>query len=114
MKKPILILIALLLGTFTSYTASNTATRPFTYDGSAYIFIEGPVEFSVFPDGQFDFVYLGYDDRGRVNVNINTANVKSAIPNLIQPPDICLWHTRGEQCVDTRLRGSVRGGAAIG
>lgn len=75
MKKPILILIALLLGTFTSYTASNAATRPFTYDGSAYIFIEGPVEFSIFPDGQFDFVYLGYDDRGRVNVNINTANI---------------------------------------
>jgi hypothetical protein len=29
------------------------------YDGKAYIFIEGGVEFSVFPDGQFDFLYVG-------------------------------------------------------
>jgi hypothetical protein len=75
MKKSILILAALLLGTFTSYPANHAADRPYTYDGNAYIFIEGPIEFSVFPDGQFDFVYLGYDNRGRLNVNINTANV---------------------------------------
>jgi len=29
------------------------------YDGQSYIFVEQGIEFSVFPDGQFDFVYVG-------------------------------------------------------
>lgn len=46
-----------------------------SYDGSSYIFIEDGVEFSVFPDGQFDFVYLGYDRSGSININQNGVNI---------------------------------------
>ncbi len=45
------------------------------YNGSSYIFVEGGVEFSVFPDGQFDFVYVGGNQGNEVNVSINTPNV---------------------------------------
>ena len=45
------------------------------YNGSSYIFVEGGVEFSVFPDGQFDFVYLGNRGASNVNVSINSPNV---------------------------------------
>ncbi|MGB0789125.1 MAG: hypothetical protein ACPG7E_04600 [Marinirhabdus sp.] len=45
------------------------------YDGTAYIFVEGSVEFSVFPDGQFDFVYVG--PRGsNVQVAVSTPNAR--------------------------------------
>ena len=52
--------------------ASAESTLNF-YDGSSYIFVEGGVEFSVFPDGQFDFVYLGTGNG--VNVNLNAPGV---------------------------------------
>ncbi|MEZ4779468.1 MAG: hypothetical protein R2786_08835 [Flavobacteriaceae bacterium] len=45
------------------------------YNGQSYIFVEGGVEFSVFPDGQFDFVYVGPSHGSNVNVSINTPNV---------------------------------------
>ncbi|RLD27255.1 MAG: hypothetical protein DRI70_04705 [Bacteroidetes bacterium] len=45
------------------------------YDGKSYIFVEGGVEFSVFPDGQFDFVYVGNQTGNNVNVNYNTPGV---------------------------------------
>jgi hypothetical protein len=45
------------------------------YDGNAYIFEEGGVEFSVFTDGQFDFAYMGPYNSGQVQVNVNTPNV---------------------------------------
>lgn len=61
MKKLITILFVLLSGVVTqannSINTVNTLIRG--YDGNAFIFREGNVEFSVFPDGQFDFVYLG-------------------------------------------------------
>ena len=76
MKKSIFTFIAIVLTTLVGTAAElNNSARSYNYNGSAYIFIEGPIEFSVFPDGQFDFVYLGYDNRGRVNVNINPGNV---------------------------------------
>ncbi len=44
-----------------------------------FIFVEGGIEFAVFPDGQFDFNYLdngpqlnGYVDVGNVNISFNT------------------------------------------
>lgn len=45
------------------------------YDGSAYIFVEGDVEFSVFPDGQFDFVYIGPQKGSRVTINTPNVNI---------------------------------------
>ena len=42
------------------------------YDGKSFIFVEGGVEFSIFPDGQFDFVYLG--NQGS-QLSINTPNI---------------------------------------
>ena len=29
------------------------------FDGQSYIFVEQGIEFSIFPDGQFDFVFVG-------------------------------------------------------
>ncbi|MAP54481.1 MAG: hypothetical protein CL605_06215 [Altibacter sp.] len=77
MKKTAALVIAFLMIGITSKAESAPESAPanYSYDGSAYIFVEGGVEFSVFPDGQFDFVYLGRDRGGNVNVNINTQNV---------------------------------------
>jgi hypothetical protein len=78
MKKLVTLVIGLLLvGTTGSQAASHVSEEAGTYriDGSRYIFIEGSVEFSVFPDGQFDFVYIGPQSGANVNVNINTPNV---------------------------------------
>ena len=59
--KNLRIALALLL-TVTTIKATNTehtaVVNNINYNGKAYIFIEGGVEFSVFADGQFDFVYL--------------------------------------------------------
>ncbi|SRX56026.1 hypothetical protein [Aequorivita sp. CIP111184] len=45
------------------------------YNGDAYIFVEGDVEFSVFPDGQFDFVYVGPQTGSQVVINTPNVNV---------------------------------------
>lgn len=45
------------------------------YDGKAYIFIENGVEFSVFPDGQFDFVYVGPQNSTEVVISTPGVNV---------------------------------------
>src|SRR5690606_40811434 len=45
------------------------------YDGNAYIFVEGDVEFSVFPDGQFDFVYVGPQTGSQVTISTPNVNV---------------------------------------
>ncbi len=46
-----------------------------SYDGNAYIFVEGDVEFSVFPDGQFDFVYIGPQKGSQVIISSPNSNV---------------------------------------
>ena len=76
MKKVTLFLFSIFLVSFAA-TAKSSAPEEisnYSYDGKSYVFIEGDVEFSVFPDGQFDFVYLG-PNRSNVNVNVNTRNV---------------------------------------
>eukprot|EP00657_Telonema_sp_P-1_P004467 TRINITY_DN20350_c0_g1_i1.p1 TRINITY_DN20350_c0_g1~~TRINITY_DN20350_c0_g1_i1.p1 ORF type:complete len:145 (+),score=15.53 TRINITY_DN20350_c0_g1_i1:158-592(+) len=45
------------------------------YDGNAYIFVEGDVEFSIFPDGQFDFVYVGPQSGSRVAISSPNVNI---------------------------------------
>lgn len=74
MKNLTFIFSILLMGFSANATSINSEDHHRRgYDGSAYIFVEGDVEFSVFPDGQFDFVYVG-PQRGS-SVTINTPNV---------------------------------------
>ncbi|WP_194768760.1 hypothetical protein [Tamlana sp. I1] len=51
---------------------SNALATTSNY-GNSFIFIESNIEFSIFPDGQFDFNILG--NRANLNVSINTGNV---------------------------------------
>ena len=70
-------LVILLLLTVSKIHATNPKTpdnlNNVGYNGKAYIFIEGGVEFSVFTDGQFDFTYLG--KQNNTSVFINTPSV---------------------------------------
>jgi len=78
MKNLALIFSILFMGlsaTTASPESENNIRR--SYDGNAYIFVEGDVEFSVFPDGQFDFVYIG-PQKGS-NVTITSRNVNISI-----------------------------------
>jgi len=71
MKTLVLTLVTALLSSFTAQAFSADMTTYRGYSGNSYIFVEGGVEFSVFPDGQFDFVYLG--NQG-THVSIQTPN----------------------------------------
>lgn len=76
MKKLAIILGVFLVGitaqanSFINHTSSIRG-----YDGNAFIFQEGTIEFSVFPDGQFDFVYLGPQKGNRVIINSPNMNI---------------------------------------
>ena len=60
MKKYILFLMVIMTVGFTVSAAENNS-RYFTgYDGSKYAFSENGIEFSVFPDGEFDFYIPQY------------------------------------------------------
>src|SRR5690554_856647 len=75
--KNIAIIFSILLMGF-SANANPTESRNDLrrgYDGNAFIFVEGDVEFSVFPDGQFDFVYIGPQKGSRVTVNAPNMNI---------------------------------------
>lgn len=54
-------------------TANPEKTIFYGNNGKSYIFVVQNVEFSVFPDGQFDFTYIG--DYNNTNVTLNTPNV---------------------------------------
>lgn len=75
MKKTVLILAAVLIGT----TGSKAATKPTnayttnTYrDTNPFIFMESGATFSVYPNGEFDF-YI--DNRVNVGTRVNVGNV---------------------------------------
>ena len=57
MRNLIYLFVGLLAG-LSSATAKNLDDTSINryYDGSRYIFVEGGVEFSVYPDGEFDFI----------------------------------------------------------
>jgi hypothetical protein len=69
----------LLIGITSNATTNNSEVSEYNnynrYDGRAYIFEEGGVEFSVFADGQFDFSYVGPYNNGQVQVGISSPNV---------------------------------------
>ena len=70
MKRITTLIAVLLLGGITAYGSSIMPMGNFWgYDyNRSYIFVEGGVEFAVYPDGQFDFAFVG-GNRGRVNVD---------------------------------------------
>ncbi|MFT5079296.1 MAG: hypothetical protein ACI917_001818 [Patiriisocius sp.] len=73
MKKVTALLFSFLLVGLTATAASvspdeDASNRGY---GKSYIFTEGEVEFSVFPDGQFDFVYVGSNQGSDVNISVN-------------------------------------------
>lgn len=78
MKKFAILLIGLMTLSSTTFattttTTENTARYNAVFDGSKYIFVENGIEFSVFPDGEFDF-YIPELVQG-VNVNVNAGPV---------------------------------------
>lgn len=74
MKKLVLIIAAVFLGSFTTTAATvedKVATVNYRY-GNSFIFVENGVTFSVYPDGEFDF-YI--DNRVNVGVGARVGNV---------------------------------------
>jgi len=73
MKKSITLTIAILFISFFSLKASEENNNIYYGNGygKSYIFVVDNVEFSVFPDGQFDFTYLG----NNTNVSFSSSNV---------------------------------------
>ncbi len=77
MKNLATLIAIAILSTFTM-SASETTTsvdfnRAFGY-GNSYIFVEGGITFSVFPDGEFDF-YLNNRKYFGANVNLGNVNI---------------------------------------
>ena len=78
MKKAVTLSIGIFLISFSTLIASTNAQEnhynPYYLNyGNSYIFTVKNVEFSVFPDGQFDFTYIG---------NYNNTNVIISSPNV--------------------------------
>jgi hypothetical protein len=73
------VLLFLLIGITSHATANNFKISECNthshFNGSAYIFEEGGVEFSVFSDGQFDFSYTGQSNNSQVEVIFGSPNV---------------------------------------
>lgn len=79
MKKLTLLLIGLLTIGTTTYASDlnseETSRRYANYDGSKYVFVEAGIEFSVFPDGEFDFYIPRYADGVSVGVNAGPVSI---------------------------------------
>lgn len=76
MKKTLLIFGIIFLGLTTSvFSSGQNMTMNRGYDGSAFIFVEENVEFSVFPDGQFDFMYVGPQKSSGFTITTPNVNI---------------------------------------
>jgi len=75
MKKIASLVIGFFIMSFSVNAASVTVEETLIYGnyGKSYIFVVENVEFSVFPDGQFDFTYLGPNNN--TSVTFSSANV---------------------------------------
>lgn len=75
--KNLAIIFSILLITISASAFSKERKNTFgrSYDGNAYIFVEGDVEFSVFPDGQFDFVYIGPQNGSQIILSSPQVNI---------------------------------------
>ncbi len=72
MKKFIFLIAGILLVGFTANATTNTTINYNRGYGNSFIFLENGIEFSVFPDGQFDF---NISNHYGTNVSIGTPNV---------------------------------------
>ena len=76
MKKLAIIFSIVLMGLSATATPINSESHLRRgYDGNAFIFVEQDVEFSIFPDGQFDFVYIGPQKNNKVTVSSQNVNI---------------------------------------
>jgi len=76
MKRIVLLASIILTGFAAVATTTTKGETTATYMngyGNSFIFVEGGIEFSVFPDGQFDFNILG--NRSNLNVSIGSPHV---------------------------------------
>ena len=75
MKKLIFLFSGLLLSIIT-VNASTTKNLNTSYSGygNSFIFEEAGVEFSIFPDGQFDFYMGRYHNNVSISVNTNSCS----------------------------------------
>ena len=74
MKNLIYLLFIGVVGLTTSNAAPSFAPGSY-YNGDRYIFIEGGIEFSVYPDGEFDFVVPQVINGLHINVNSGRSNI---------------------------------------
>lgn len=70
--RKITFLILIMVGVSVSSTRLFAST-PYAHSSEAVIFVEGGVEFAVYPDGQFDFFYN--PKRNGYNINVVSPNV---------------------------------------
>lgn len=77
MKHLALVFVALLTLGGSTYAAEDNTTlrRGNIYDGSKYIFVEDGIEFSIFPDGEFDFYIPQYVDGVSLNVSAGPVGI---------------------------------------
>lgn len=79
MKKLILFFAAIILGGFsataTTNLDNNTVSTFYRGYGNSFIFVENGIEFSVFPDGQFDFNILRYQPDLAISIGNRNANI---------------------------------------
>lgn len=75
--KNIAIIIGILITGFSAHAKALESSENYrgNYTGSAFIFVENNVEFSVFPDGQFDFIYVGPQKGTNIIVSSPNLNV---------------------------------------
>jgi len=75
MRKLASLVLGIFIMSFSVNAASVNSEENTIYSnyGKSYIFVVENVEFSVFPDGQFDFTYIGYNNN--TSVTLSTANV---------------------------------------
>ena len=73
MKKLIFLFAALFSGI--ALATADDVDGNYRYDGSRYIFMEGGIEFSVYPDGEFDFVIPQVVNGLSLNVNTGPVNI---------------------------------------
>ena len=73
MKKITLILGLVLIAFSVNAMGNKNVSKG--YDGNSFIFVEGDVEFSIFPDGQFDFVYIGQPKSSRTTIHSPNINI---------------------------------------
>lgn len=68
MKQLFILLIALVFGGQNSFASTQSSIRGY---GNSFIFVENGINFSVYPDGEFDF----YIDTPRITAGVHTGNV---------------------------------------